>query len=318
MGELSWQKALEIDALGYPGDGDMHVVGPLSFVAGEDGQELYLQVENLSHSPGSWTVRAEGPLLDGPWSAEVPIAGSTPTELASRVVAIPLKEDPPAGEFDIDLALEGKGGVQEELTHRMYVFELDDAQRAILLDQARSGEVEEDPLAVEQLIRVLTRGDSGTNADTTAPTIEFGELTSTSVSGTTEAGASVTVRDASDAVLAGVEAGPDGVFFAGFAEQAAGSAITVEAVDVAGNSSGRIELVIGQPPPSGASSLSPSSSSSAASGSAASKPGGSGLVFTGASVAGAGVVAAALLAFGTVMIARRRTARKTRLAEGDA
>jgi hypothetical protein len=148
----------------------MAVLGPNSFIAGEAGQEMYVRVFNFSGAPGTWTLSAEGPSLDGPWSCEVTITGSKgPRDLATQVVGIPLGQNPEAGDSHIDIEFTNADGVHGPRAEWVKVIDLAGWQRVIILAGARFGLIDDDPLAVEQLIWVLTRGDSSAPLDITAP-----------------------------------------------------------------------------------------------------------------------------------------------------
>jgi hypothetical protein len=173
--ELSEEEALRRNVLGNPGQGRVTAVGPHMFIAGEPGQEFYLRVSNLSWSPGSWTVVADGDLLAEPLETVVDIEGSSATELATATLALPIVADPQEGDHQIELELIGAAHA-ERLTADVTVAALTRDERDVLLKEAQDGELGVDPVVVEQLIRILTpdgerpegqpsASDAGSSAD---------------------------------------------------------------------------------------------------------------------------------------------------------
>ena len=153
--ELTMEDALANDVLGLVGDGALEAVGPFSVIAGEPGQRAFVRVNNLSWSPGEWTVSATGELLAGDYSESVSVAGSNADGVAHADVAIPFLDDPQPGTYTVELVLTGASGEQGRLQVPVEVFAPTQEQRADLLAAIEAGELNVDPLVSTQLRQTL-------------------------------------------------------------------------------------------------------------------------------------------------------------------
>lgn len=169
--ELTLEEAFEADVLGNFGAGDIKVVGPFTLFSGENNQNIFAEVSNLSSAEADYIVQAKGSILQDDFVTSFALPGSISPTFTTKDLGIPLRNNLEDGKYTVEFTLSAKDHDDQTIAVEVEVVSPDEAAKEELVTAIKDGNVELPELVRTQILQIV----EGESTESPGVTLSVGE-----------------------------------------------------------------------------------------------------------------------------------------------